>query len=129
MSNDRSAQPRIWEDKQEEEEALETDYQSLMTWWKKNPSPDPLLAYEMLEMITKAKFWVWYFHDQDQDKRILDMKDFLQHDFFYDKDEKVLSEPQKSDLKSRRIMIKIKVHKQRGSVVNIQRPKSVTIEF
>ena len=84
MSNDRNVLPRIWEDKEEEEEALETDYQSLMAWCKKNPNSDHILAYEMLEMITKAKFWVWYLHDQDsdQDKRILDMKGFYSTIFF-----------------------------------------------
>jgi hypothetical protein len=86
MSNDRRAQLRVWEDEDEEEEALEADYQSLMEWWQKNPSPELLLVHEMLEMVTKAKFWVWYLHDQDQDKRIWDMKGFLQHDIFYNEE-------------------------------------------
>jgi hypothetical protein len=86
MSNDRRAQLKVWEDKGEEEEALETDYKSVMEWWKKNPSPELLLVHEMLEMVTKAKFWVWYLHDQNQDKRILDMKGFLQHDIFYNEE-------------------------------------------
>ena len=84
MHTNRRAQLNVWENKREEEEALEADYKILMEWWKKNPSPELLLVHEMLEMVTKAKFWVWYLHgqDQDQDKRILDMKDFLQHDIF-----------------------------------------------
>jgi hypothetical protein len=57
-----------------------------MEWWQKNPSPELLLVHEMLEMVTKAKFWVWYLHDQDQDKRIWDMKGFLQHDIFYNEE-------------------------------------------
>ena len=82
MSNDRRAQLNVWEDKEEEDEALEIDYQALMEWWKNNPIPKPFLVYETFEMITKAKFWVWYLPDQVQDKRILDMKDFLQNDIF-----------------------------------------------
>lgn len=130
MSNDRNVPPRIWEDKEEEEEALEADYQSLMTWWQKNPNPDSLLAYEMLEMITKAKFWIWYLNDHDHDKRILDIKDFLQHDLFYnDNDEKDLSGLQKTDLKLKKVKIKINVHKQGDSIVNIKRPKFITMQF
>ena len=86
MNNDRRAQLNVWEDKEEEEEALEIDYQALMEWWRSNPVPKPFLFNEMLEMITKAKFWVWYLHDQDQDQdnRILDIKGFLQHYTFLD---------------------------------------------
>ena len=84
MSNDRRAQLNVWKDKEEEEEALDIDYQVLMEWWKNNPLPKPFLFKEMHEMITKAKFWVWYLHDQDQDKRILDIKGFLQHYTFLD---------------------------------------------
>ena len=84
MNNDRRAQLNVWEDKEEEEEALETDYQALMEWWKNNPIPKSFLFNEMHEMITKAKFWVWYLHDQDQDKRLLDIKSFLQHYTFLD---------------------------------------------
>ena len=79
MNNDRRAQLNVWEDIDEEEEALEIDYQALMEWWKNNPVPNRFLFNEMHEMITKAKFWVWYLHDQDQDKRILDINSFLQH--------------------------------------------------
>lgn len=87
MSTQRREQLMVWEDPKEEEEALEADYQSLMGWWKQNPSPELLLIHEMLEMVTKAKFWVWYLNDQGQDKRILDMKGFLQHDIFYNEEE------------------------------------------
>ena len=84
MNNDRRAQLNVWVDKEEEEEALEIDYQALMEWWKNNPIPKIFLFKEMHEMITKAKFWVWYLHDQDQDKRVLDIKGFLQHYTFLD---------------------------------------------
>ena len=87
MNDDRRCQLKVWENKEEEEEALENDYHSLMEWWKKNPIPKLLLVHEMLEMVTKAKFWIWYLQDQDQDKRISDMKCFLQNDIF-DKDKK-----------------------------------------
>ncbi|MDD1625969.1 MAG: hypothetical protein LUQ26_00620 [Methylococcaceae bacterium] len=101
MSNDRRAQLNVWEDKEEEDEALEIDYQALMEWWKNNPIPKPFLVYETFEMITKAKFWVWYLPDQVQDKRILDMKDFLQHNIFYnEEDEKSFSKSQKLDHKT-----------------------------
>lgn len=83
MSIDRRMQLQVWDNQEEEEEALESDYQSLMEWWNKHPAPKLLLVHEMLEMITKAKFWIWYLNDQDQDKRILDMKCFLQNDIFY----------------------------------------------
>ena len=86
MSNDRRAQLKVWQCKDEEDEALDSDYKALMEWWKNNPMPKLLLIHEMLEMVTKAKFWVWYCHDQDQDKRILDMKGFLQHDIFYNEE-------------------------------------------
>ena len=84
MNNDRRAQLNVWADKEEEEEALKIDYQVLMEWWKNNPLPKPFLFKEMHEMITKAKFWVWYLHDQDQDKRLLDINSFLQHYTFLD---------------------------------------------
>jgi hypothetical protein len=86
MSEDGRAQMKVWENKDEEDEALETDYKSLMEWWKNNPVPKLLLIHEMFEMVTNAKFWVWYCNDQNQDKRILDMKDFLQHDIFYNEE-------------------------------------------
>jgi hypothetical protein len=89
MSDDRRALLKVWDDKEEEEEALKSDYQSLMEWWKKNPVPKLLLVHEMIEMVTKAKFWVWYLHDQDQDKRISDMKCFLQNDIFYKDEEDI----------------------------------------
>ena len=53
MSNDRRAQLNVWEDKEEEDEALEIDYQALMEWWKNNPIPKPFLVYETSEMILK----------------------------------------------------------------------------
>ena len=86
MSENRRAQLMVCETKDEEDEALEADYKALMELWKHNPVPKLLLIHEMLEMVTKARFWVWYCHDQDQDKRILDMKGFLQHDIFYNED-------------------------------------------
>ena len=92
MSEDRRAKLKVWENNDEEDEALEADYMSLMEWWKSNPAPKLLLIHEMFEMVTKAKFWVWYCNDQDQDqdqdqdKRILDMKDFLQQDIFYNEE-------------------------------------------
>ena len=86
MSEDVRAQLKIWENKDEEDGALEADYQSLMEWWKNNPAPKLLLIHEMFEMVTNAKFWVWYCNDQDQDKRILDMKDFLRQDIFYNEE-------------------------------------------
>ncbi len=86
MREDGRAQLKVWENKDEEDEALEADYQSLMEWRKNNPSPKLLLIHEMFEMVTNAKFWVWYCNDQDQDKRILDMKDFLQQDIFYNEE-------------------------------------------
>ena len=86
MNNDRRAQLNVWVNKEEEDEALEIDYQLLMEWWKNNPMPKLFLFNEMHEMITKAKFWVWYLHDQDQDqdKRLLDINSFLQHYTFLD---------------------------------------------
>lgn len=101
MSNDRRAQLSVWEDKEEEDEALEIDHQALMEWWKSNPILKPLLGHEMFEMITKAKFWVWYLPDQVQDKRILDMKGFLQDNIFYnEEDNKNFNEPRKLDHKT-----------------------------
>jgi hypothetical protein len=66
MNEDVRAQLKIWDNKDEEDEALEADYQSLMEWWKSNPAPKLLLIHEMFEMVTNAKFWVWYCNDQDQ---------------------------------------------------------------
>jgi hypothetical protein len=86
MSEDGREQLKVWETKDEEDEALEADYKSLMGWWKNNPAAKLLLIHEMFEMVTNAKFWVWYCNDQDQDKRILDMKDFLQQDIFYNEE-------------------------------------------
>jgi hypothetical protein len=91
MNEDRRVQLQVWDNIEEEDEALESDYQSLMEWWKEHPIPKLLLVHEMLEMVTKAKFWVWYLNDQshDQDKRILDMKCFLQNDIFYKDEEDI----------------------------------------